>query len=95
MGIFIQKKIIIITKLSQRSSLYLLFTLDTCRNNGGRCQLAKQKISPANLYIILKHIELISYPELWYNDAKQSPLIIIINYNNCLYPVLPKMAVLH
>ena len=43
MGIFIQKKVIIITKLSQRSSLYLLFTLDTCWNNGGGCQLAKQK----------------------------------------------------
>ena len=93
MGIFIRKKKIIITKLSQQSLLYLLFTLDTCWNNGGRCQLAKQKISFAK-YIILMHIELISYLELWYSDAKLSPLIDLIICNNCLYSVLPKMAVL-
>ena len=46
MGIFIQKKIIIITKLSRRSSLYLLFTLDTCWNNGARCQLARLARTP-------------------------------------------------
>ena len=48
MDIFMPKKLIIITKLSQQSSLYLLFTLGSCWNNGGRClKLAKQKISPA------------------------------------------------
>ena len=93
MGIFIQKKVIIITKLSQRSSLYLLFTLDTCWNNGGGYQLAKQKISLAK-YVILMHIESISYLELWYNDAKQFHLIVSINYDNIIYPVLPKITVL-
>ena len=46
MGIFIPKKIIIITKLSRRSLLYLLFTLDTCWNNGARCQLARLARTP-------------------------------------------------
>ena len=94
MGIFIQKKVIIITKLSQRSSLYLLFTLDTCWNNGGGCQLAKQKKISLDKYVILMNIEIISYLELWYNDAKQFHLIALINYDNVIYLVLPKITVL-
>ena len=55
--------------------------------------MAKQKILLAK-YIILMHIKLISYLELWYDDAKQFPLIVLINYNNILYLVLPKITVL-
>ena len=52
-----------------------------------------QKILLAKFINLIQHIQLISYLELLY-DAKQVPLIVLINYNNCLYPVLPKITVL-
>ena len=45
-------------------------------------------------YVILMHIEIIPYLELWYNDAKQFHLIALINYDKIIYLVLPKITVL-